>query len=230
MIGSKPSALKEVMLTMRKLTSQMYSLQGELGSREEYASADHVGGHCDILRGWLAEVYPPEASQVDRNALANPVPRKSMELKSPIVNRSGQSPSRTIKRSSRVKPGEAIFTRVGVKFLVRSGVSKKSKDEYRHFAPYDLIADLAHACLACTATGTPSFSMKDLKSNKNLKKKEHSVGYYYDVLKWFAQMGFVERAGLRGRYKLGRVCELVNDPFDLLRSEFEKLQEEIISG
>ena len=226
MTGSTPEAWEEVRDTLDKWTKEMYRHQGELGSRGEYAAADRAGGYCDTLRAWLAEAPPHEASHVEIRTLADPGSRNSMESTPLQLSRSAKNLSATIKSPGRIKPGTAGFTRMGDKYLVRSGVSKKSTEEYRHFAPYDLIVDLAHACLECTATGTPSFTMKDLKSNKDLKKKEHSVGYYYDVLKWFGQIAFVERAGLRGRYKLGRNYAGVNDPFGMLKGEFQKLPEE----
>ena len=119
------------------------------------------------------------------------------------------------------KPGDASFAREGEDFLVRSGASKKGKKVYSHRVPSELIEDLCFACMGAGKAGA-SFTMDDLKEDPELKAKGHSEGYYYDVLRWFKVVRFVEGAGPRGRYKLGEKADCIH-PHGFLKGELLKL-------
>ena len=234
MTGPQPDATERVTTLVKGHISQAFGLLGELGKMGEHGAAVSLYEYAANLRAWLDKVSCLDDSADDRFNWAAAIqsnlaeglnPWTSKESAAPPSTRSTKNPSATNKRAGRVEPGTAGFTRVGDKYLVRSGFSKKTQSDYHHHAPYDLIVDLARACLACHAAGKPSFTMKDLKNNKDLEKKKHSLGYYYDVLAWLAQIAFVEGAGLRGRYKLGTNFEGVIDPCGMLLTEFERLSE-----
>ena len=212
----------ELCAKLNEWTRELFKFGGKLGSKGDYDGAQLMWGYCDTLRRWMEGIPDCKAPRGDHSA---PVPRKSMESASSQVSRSAKNSNATKKHRGRVKPGGADFTRVADRYLVRSGVSLKNKKSYRHKVPSDLIAPLAEACIQCSV-GKSSFTMKDLKSNPGFKlalSKEYSVGYFYDVLKWFDQIGFVESGGRRGRYTLGEVYGGAIDCIGELQKKFAGL-------
>lgn len=113
-------------------------------------------------------------------------------------------------RGSKGKPaaGSPIYSR-DADMLVKSARSKKSKNEYEHRAPADVVATVAE----CLSDWRPS---RKLLTGEQLldayaRKKGAVVSYQvYAALGWFAQIGLVRRHGRSG-YSVPHPNTIVGD-------------------
>lgn len=99
-------------------------------------------------------------------------------------------------KGGKIPAGTPVYSR-DADILVKSARSKKSKNEYEHRAPADVVATVAE----CLSDWRPS---RKLLTGEQLldayaKKKGAVVSYQvYAALGWFAQIGLVRRHGRSG--------------------------------
>jgi len=97
----------------------------------------------------------------------------------------------TTRRQPKITPGAPAFSRDG-DMLVKTARSKKSKNEYEHRAPVDVVATVAE----CLSDWRPS---RKLLTGEQLldayaKRKGAVISYQvYATLGWFGQLGLVRR-------------------------------------
>ena len=118
------------------------------------------------------------------------------------------SPTKRTKTAGKVKPGTPIFTRDS-DMLVKTARSQKSKNEYEHRAPGEVVLTVAE----CLSDWRPN---KKLLTGENLlnaysKKKGSVVSYQlYASLGWFTQIGLVRRHGRSG-YSVPQPNTIIRD-------------------
>jgi hypothetical protein len=175
--------------------------------RESAAKAAETGDYdaLEVLTRWARAVQAmvTEASRRSEETLPKSAPQH--EHVSSLRRTTGQRRS-----AGRVRPvvGEPMYSRDS-DMLVKTARSRKSRNDYEHRAPADVVFTLAE----CVSVWRPN--QKLLTGDQILgsyeKKKGSVISYQvYAALGWFTQLGLVRRHGRSG-YSVPQPNTVVGD-------------------
>jgi hypothetical protein len=187
-----------VSLALHPAVAALLDAEGRLREAAARAAADGEYDALTVITRW-AKTIQSLASEANASGSVTPPSSTAGETKVPPVRRDNRG---------KVVAGTPGFSRDG-DMLVKTARSRKSKNEYEHRAPADVVTTVAE----CLSDWRPS---KKLLTGDQLleaysKKKGSVISYQvYAALGWFGQIGLVRRHGRSG-YSVPKPNTIVGD-------------------
>lgn len=184
--------------TSSALSPALAALSDAEGKLREAAAKAAASGEYDalaVITRWAKTLQSLASETID----AAPLPPPSAGVAKRLTNKGNKA---------RLPAGAPDFSRDGG-MLVKTARSKKSKNEYAHRAPLEVVTTVAE----CFSDWRPS---RKLLTGEQLldayaKKKGGAVSYQvYAALGWFGQLGLVRRHGRSG-YSVPRPNTIIAD-------------------
>lgn len=191
-----PQSVNHSIVALHPALAALADAEGRLREAAAKAAASGEYDALGVITRW-AKTLQSLASETNGGGAPLPLPIAPV-TKSPTVTGKKAKPP----------PGTPAFSR-DADMLVKTARSKKSKNEYEHRAPLEVVFTVAE----CLSDWRPS---RKLLTGEQLldayaKKKGAVVSYQvYAALGWFGQLGLVRRHGRSG-YSVPHPNTIVGD-------------------
>ena len=183
-------ALQSAISALRDAENRLRDAAAKAAVAGAYDSIVVISRWAKTVQAMVAELNGPATTELaSKESPSNPELRANIEAES-------VRPDESVRKVKKVPLGVPVFSR-DADFLVKSARSRKTRDEYEHRAPAEVVFVVAE-CLADWRSAKKLLTTDQLLEAYS-KRKGSVVAYQvYVTLGWMMQVGLVRRHGRSG--------------------------------